>query len=85
MTRWWTVVNLTSRPLYPQKVTTVFIEEQAGCAPEEFWTFRRRTNHLPSPPPAWIVHMFVEFYIFVIVKLCTPQTINRSVEILLHS
>ena len=39
-----------------------------------FGSFGVEQNTLPSS--AWVMQMFVEFYIFVIAELSAPQTIN---------
>jgi hypothetical protein len=41
-TRWRWVVNFTPQLLYPQKISLVPIDYDAGWAPEPVWTFCRR-------------------------------------------
>jgi hypothetical protein len=36
--RWKWVVNITPQPLYPQEITPVTIQKEAGWTPEQVWT-----------------------------------------------
>ena len=47
-TRWWSVVNIAIRSLYPQQIRPVPIEWAVGWAPEPIWTFRRTGKSLAS-------------------------------------
>jgi len=47
-TRWWWVVNFTTRPLYSKKTNTETPEHENGRAPELVCVFRRRRNIAPA-------------------------------------
>jgi hypothetical protein len=51
VTRRKCVVNFKLRPLYPWERTALTSKEEAGFAPQSFWTFWRQENHFP---PSWI-------------------------------